>query len=364
MKKLFEDLEISEVEIPDYTAGAKEYTDRILAPLKNNPDIKDLKLYPDELYPLRKDAFWWCEQPILEFKYKDLLEIYFYCGGENCIYRDDDDNDPITTAEDLEDMGIFTDRDYYDFMNENDMWSTRLTENHCPYFGFIVTPLKNNHDGEEYYSYDLGYDDKYAMDEVFPLDWVFTHLIPEFKNDHLEYFPDEEAPEQKLSFEESKESKKKHITKGQILNDVISTFGTISTDKLTDAIYLLPNGKILDTKGNNEKSQHINVANYISKKYNIKDVDENDGSKLMLELGAMRITPWIPALFISEVLTEKQENTLYDILLSLSSKVSEDSPLMVATPSGDQQIEFSEIKNPNEVINSILGYQLFGILKS
>ena len=84
----------------------------------------------------------------------------------------------------------------------------------------------------------------------------------------------------------------------------------------------------------------------------------------MLELGAMRITPWIPAMFIPEVITESQEDALYDILMSLSTKVNEDNPLMVSTVDGSQQIEYTEIKNPEDIITDIEGYQLFGVLKA
>ena len=82
----------------------------------------------------------------------------------------------------------------------------------------------------------------------------------------------------------------------------------------------------------------------------------------MLELGAMRITPWIPAMFIPKHITKKQEDALYDIIVKLKEKVSEDSPLMISTEDGEQQIEFDKIENPVDVINSILGYNLFGVL--
>ena len=61
-------------------------------------------------------------------------------------------------------------------------------------------------------------------------------------------------------------------------------------------------------------------------------------------------------------LTEEQENTLFDVLMALAPKVSKDSPLMIASKDG-QQIEFNNIDNPEDIITSILGYQVFGILK-
>lgn len=365
-----EDLDLDVFDTPDWQSGAEEYTKKIVDSLKANPDVNNLKLYTNKFYPERKCSVWY-EEGLLQFNYKDLLEIYFYCGGEIEIYRESDDPDPILDVSDLEAEGIFTDNQYYAFMNDNDIWGNGLADNNTKYFGFVVTPLKNNPRQDTYYSYDLGYDDFYELDEIFesnggdPLGWVFSSLIPEFKEDYPEYFEESKPDDKEEKIQEETRPTKKHITKGQVLNDVIRTFGNISADKLTDAIYLLPNGNILDTKGPYEKSQHENVAKYISSKYNVKDMDENNGSKLMLELGAMRITPWIPAMFIPEYpLTDKQEDALQDILIGLIPKVSADNPLMISTADGSQQIEFTSLDNPDEVVNSILGYQVFGILKA
>ena len=306
---IHEDLDFDEVEI-DWESGSDEYTKRIIDSLERHPEVTDIKLYIDKFYPKRLESIWYAGG-LLTFRYKDLLDIYFYCGGDLIVFRDEDDDDPMRYIEDLEDEGIFTDDDYYDFLKRTDAYNNGLVDDNSKYFGFAVTPLKNNEHGAEFYAYDMGYDDYYNLHEIFdsksddPVDWIFSSLIPEFINEHPEYFTEEDKHEENTLQEKTNEVKK-HITKGKVLSDVISTFGTISVDKLTDAVYLLPNGNILDTKGSNEKSQHENVADYISKKYNINDKDEDGGSKLMLELGAMRITPWIPAMFIPKHITKKQ----------------------------------------------------------
>lgn len=354
-----EDLELDIAEIPDWKAGAEEYTNKIKNDLLSHDGVRDVEI--KTLYPLRQASVWWADKGIVSFKYYDLLEIYIYCGGEVEIYKDDNDREGITSVQDLEGEGIFTDDQYYEFMNLDDIWGRGLADNNTAYYGFIVTPIKNNPRDEEFYHYDLGYDDMYELNELFPCDWIFEDVIPDFMNDYPQFFEEEPAAE---VVEEEVKSKKR-VTKGQVLNDIIGTFGNISADKLTDAVYLLPNGNILDTKGPYDKSQHENVAKYISDKYHTKDLDSNQGSKLMQQIGAMRITPWIPAMFIPEnILTSAQEKSLYDILLTLSSRVSDDSPLMLSTADGSQQIEYTKINNPEDIITDINGYQVFGILKA
>lgn len=154
------------------------------------------------------------------------------------------------------------------------------------------------------------------------------------------------------------------LTKQQVLNDLIETFKYVKVNNLTDAVYVLPNGNILDTKGPYENSQHENIAKYIEEKYNIKDKAGESGSKFMNSIGAVRVTPWIPGIIVpSTKLTEKQEDTLFSIIKLLSTKVKADHPLMVLSEDGKQFIEYSKVKNPEEVITAILGYQILGILK-
>ena len=169
--------------------------------------------------------------------------------------------------------------------------------------------------------------------------------------------------EKSSSVNEANENKP---TYQQVLNDLIKTFGFIDVDafKNSDATYILPNGKLLDTKGPFENSQHENIAKYIEKKYNIKDMDKESGSKFMNHIGAIRITPWILGIVApSKKMTSAQEDTLFSIIKILSPFVNPDHPLMITSEDGSQFIEYSKIDNPEEVVTAILGYQILGILK-
>lgn len=375
ISNLGEDLDFQIASLPDWKSGADAYTNRILDSLKSNSKVSNIRL-SCKFYPERKESVWYeGEDTFLQFTYDNKIEVSFYVGGDLEIYRYDNDEHPILSVDDLEADFIWNDKQYYDFLRDGDKLSNGLCDNNTVYFGFILSlEAKDNIRDTDFYGYELGYEDSYNLDEVFaergnPLGWLFDNCIPEFIQEHPEYFSENDIEEDfdlenNSKVKEKVSSKVKHVTKGQILKDVIHTFGYVDVESLSDAVYLLPNGKILDTKGDSDKSQHENVANYISAKYKMDDLDENQGSKLMQDLGVMRITPWIPALFIPERLTEKQEDTLYNILVKLSSKISKDSPLMVSTSNGDRQIQFEHIDNPEEVITSILGYYVFGVLKA
>jgi len=77
-----------------------------------------------------------------------------------------------------------------------------------------------------------------------------------------------------------------------IYKDVIQHFGFVDNPSSVAAVYILRNGKFLDTCGGYPNHQHINIATYISQKYKIDDVDQlSNGSKFMLAAcGAVRIT--------------------------------------------------------------------------
>lgn len=77
-----------------------------------------------------------------------------------------------------------------------------------------------------------------------------------------------------------------------IYKDVIQRFGFVDNPSSVEAVYILRNGKFLDTCGGYPNHQHINIANYISQAYKIDDVDKlSNGSKFMTAAcGAVRIT--------------------------------------------------------------------------
>ena len=77
-----------------------------------------------------------------------------------------------------------------------------------------------------------------------------------------------------------------------IYRDVINKFGYVNNPASVDAVYILRNGKFLDTCGGDPDHQQINVAKYMSQKYNINDINElNNGSNFMLNVaGAVKVT--------------------------------------------------------------------------
>ena len=84
----------------------------------------------------------------------------------------------------------------------------------------------------------------------------------------------------------------------------------------------------------------------------------------MNHIGAIRVTPWIPGIIAPrKKMTDEQEDTLFSVVKLLSPFVKPDHPLMIMSEDGSQFIEYSKIKNPEEVVTAILGYQIIGILK-
>ena len=85
------------------------------------------------------------------------------------------------------------------------------------------------------------------------------------------------------------------MTKDQakaIYKDVIAQFGRINDPTSVEAVYVLRDGSFLDTCGGYPSHQHANVANYISKKYGVSDLNAlNNGSEFMMNVvGAVKIT--------------------------------------------------------------------------
>ena len=79
-----------------------------------------------------------------------------------------------------------------------------------------------------------------------------------------------------------------------IYKDVINQFGYVNNPASVDAVYILRDGNFLDTCGGYPTHQHINVAEYISQKYNINDINAlNNGSDFMMNIaGAVKVTCW------------------------------------------------------------------------
>jgi len=135
-----------------------------------------------------------------------------------------------------------------------------------------------------------------------------------------------------------------------IYKDVIQHFGYTSDPVSIDATYLLQNGHFLDTCGGAPNHQHINVANYISQKYGIDDINMlNDGSKFMINTArAVKITCWnsgkgLKGIYIpKKELKEAQYIALKSFIGAIAKYVTEEWPLWIATYDDKQQIEYKK----------------------
>ena len=156
-----------------------------------------------------------------------------------------------------------------------------------------------------------------------------------------------------------------------IYKDVVETFGFVNNPINVDACYILRDGSFLDTAGGFKNHQHINIATYITKKYNIDDIDEiNNGSNFMLNImGAIRVTCWdhgesLKGIYIPRVeLTGAQYDSLEFLASLLGDKLDPDAPLLLATAHGEQQIEFTKSGDiSDQLIEAIEHYYYTGKL--
>ena len=157
-----------------------------------------------------------------------------------------------------------------------------------------------------------------------------------------------------------------------IYKDVINQFGYVNNPASVDAVYILRNGKFLDTCGGYPNHQHINVAKYISKKYNINDINViNNGSNFMMKVaGAVRVTCWdqgkgIKGIYLPKApLRAAQYDAIKEFIKKVAKYVTEEWPLWVATYDERQQIEYTKSgKLEERVIDDIEYYYYSGKLE-
>ena len=158
-----------------------------------------------------------------------------------------------------------------------------------------------------------------------------------------------------------------------IYKDVIKQFGYVENPASVDAVYILRNGKFLDTWcGGYPNHQHINVADYISKKYNINDINVlNNGSNFMLNvIGAVKVTCWdqgkgIKGIYLPKApLKAEQYDAIEEFIDQVKKYVTKEWPLWVTTYDDKHQIEYTksdELKD--RVIEDIDHYYYYGKLE-
>ena len=157
-----------------------------------------------------------------------------------------------------------------------------------------------------------------------------------------------------------------------IYKDVINQFGYINNPASVDAVYILRDGNFLDTCGGYPNHQHINVAKYISQKYNINDINElNNGSNFMLNIaGAVKVTCWnqgkgIKGIYLPKApLKAEQYDAIEEFIARVAKYVTEEWPLWVATYEEGQQIEYTKsYQLEDRVIGDIDHYYYSGKLE-
>ena len=157
-----------------------------------------------------------------------------------------------------------------------------------------------------------------------------------------------------------------------IYKDVIKQFGYVENPASVDAVYILRNGKFLDTCGGYPNHQHINVAEYISKKYNINDINVlNNGSNFMLNVvSAVKVTCWdqgkgIKGIYLPKApLKAEQYDAIEEFIDQVKKYVTKEWPLWVTTYDDRHQIEYTksdELKD--RVIEDIDHYYYYGKLE-
>ena len=157
-----------------------------------------------------------------------------------------------------------------------------------------------------------------------------------------------------------------------IYKDIINQFGYVDNPASVDAVYILRDGKFLDTCGGYPNHQHINVAEYISKKYNINDINVlNNGSNFMLNVaGAVKVTCWnkgkgIKGIYLPKTpLKAEQYDAIEKFIKKVAWYVTAEWPLWVATYDEIQQIEYTKSgKLEERVIDDIDYYYYSGKLE-
>lgn len=154
-------------------------------------------------------------------------------------------------------------------------------------------------------------------------------------------------------------------TDSEILEDLINTFGLLNDPLRSDATYILRDGRIMDTGYDNFDHQHATVAQYLENKYGFNDESPDGGSKFMDGIGAIRVTPWIPAFVLPRnPLTEAQENVVGEMLNEIKNypQVFVDE-LMISNIRGNQQLSVpcDEI-DTDEILDAIFMYYYTGRL--
>ena len=120
-----------------------------------------------DISPKKQDAFWY-DGDIAKIKYKDYSIIIDVSGGKKLYLTQDEE--PIRTAEQLEERGIFTDEEMFSFFESGELV---FEENN--WFDFHVVHEKER---RVFYRSDLNYDDEVEVGLALDMDFYINKVIP------------------------------------------------------------------------------------------------------------------------------------------------------------------------------------------
>jgi hypothetical protein len=120
-----------------------------------------------DISPKKQDAFWY-DGDIAKIKYKDYSIIIGVSGGKKLYLTQDEE--PIRTAEQLEERGIFTDEEMFSFFESGELV---FEENN--WFDFHVVHEKER---EVFYRSDLHYDDEVEVGLALDMEFYINEVIP------------------------------------------------------------------------------------------------------------------------------------------------------------------------------------------
>jgi hypothetical protein len=120
-----------------------------------------------DISPKKQDAFWY-DGDIAKIKYKDYSIIIDVSGGKKLYLKQDEE--PIRTAEQLEERGIFTDEEMFSFFESGELV---FEENN--WFDFHVVHEKER---RVFYRSDLNYDDEVEVGLALDMDFYINKVIP------------------------------------------------------------------------------------------------------------------------------------------------------------------------------------------
>lgn len=180
------DEDIEAAVLDDRTNWWQEGSAELMAKIKNayesNPNVSDFKFHQD-VYPARDYCLWYDFGSIFSFVYKNRIRLEFFRSGDMCIYLNDDEDNGITSVEELEELGIYTDEALVEVVNDDYGW-----EEDYSYIQMDAVLLWPDGSQErDCYSWDWNFEDLHSIEEIANAEHTFSDLedwIPDLEDDN------------------------------------------------------------------------------------------------------------------------------------------------------------------------------------